>query len=75
MDKIRERLKNQGVNFTRWVAEEQLKRIGLTLSAEWSRQLFKPRIYFKNNQWRYEGYNRVGFGATPFSAYMDYMKT
>lgn len=36
-DRIRERLKNQGVKFTRETAELQLKRAGVTLSSDWSR--------------------------------------
>jgi len=36
-DRIRELLKNQGVRFTRETAEVQLKRAGVTLSADWSR--------------------------------------
>jgi hypothetical protein len=37
-DRIRELLKNQGVRFTRETAEVQLKRAGVTLSPDWSRQ-------------------------------------
>jgi hypothetical protein len=37
-DRIRELLKNQGVKFTRETAEVQLKRAGVTLSADWSRR-------------------------------------
>jgi hypothetical protein len=36
-DRIRELLKNQGVRFTREAAEVQLKRAGVTLSPDWSR--------------------------------------
>jgi hypothetical protein len=37
-DRIRERLKNQAVGFTRDTAEVQLKLAGVTLSADWSRR-------------------------------------
>lgn len=36
-DRIRERLKNQGVQFTRDTAKVQLERAGVTLSSEWNR--------------------------------------
>ena len=35
-DRIREQLKNRGGRYTRETAETQLKRIGLTLSADWN---------------------------------------
>ena len=37
-DRVRERIKNQGVAFSRKVAEVQLKRARVKLSADWSRQ-------------------------------------
>jgi hypothetical protein len=37
-DRTRERLKNQGVNFTRDTAKVQLERAHVTLSPEWTRQ-------------------------------------
>ena len=35
-DRIRDQLKNRGGRYTRETVEEQLKRIGLTLSADWN---------------------------------------
>lgn len=35
-DRIREQLRNRGGRYTRETAEAQLKRIGLTLSADWN---------------------------------------
>jgi hypothetical protein len=37
-DRIRGRLKNQGVSFTRGTAKLQLERVGVRLSSEWTRQ-------------------------------------
>ena len=36
-DRVRERLKNQGIRFTRDTAKVQLERAHVTLSPEWSR--------------------------------------
>jgi hypothetical protein len=37
-DRIRERLKNQGVEFTRDTAKRQLEQAHVVLSPEWTRQ-------------------------------------